>query len=99
MRLLALQQAYRVSGYAIFIDGKLEKYGKIVSEHDDVGERLHYIREQVSKLIADYGIDHIVFEDIQLQRTVDGVESVNNVQTFKILAEVFPQLNGFLQFK
>lgn len=89
MRLLALDQASRVSGYAIFIDGKLEKYGKIVSEHDDVGERLHYIREQVSKLIADYGIDHIAFEDIQLQRTVNGVESVNNVKTFKILAEVF----------
>lgn len=89
MRLLALDQASRVSGYAIFIDGKLETYGKIVSEHDDIGERLHYIREKVSKLIADYDIDHIAFEDIQLQKTVNGVESVNNVQTFKVLAEVF----------
>lgn len=89
MRLLALDQASRVSGYAVFIDGKLETYGKIVSEHDDIGERLHYIREKVSKLIADYDIDHIAFEDIQLQKTVNGVESVNNVQTFKVLAEVF----------
>ena len=89
MRLLALDQASRVSGYAVFIDGKLETYGKIVSEYDDIGERLHYIREKVSKLIADYDIDHIAFEDIQLQKTVNGVESVNNVQTFKVLAEVF----------
>jgi len=29
MRLLALDQSSRVSGYAIFIDDKLETYGKI----------------------------------------------------------------------
>ena len=89
MRLLALDQASRTSGYAIFIDGKLEKFGKIVTEHESIGERLHHIRESVAKLIADYDITHIAFEDIQLQQTVNGQQAVNNVQTFKILAEVF----------
>lgn len=89
MRLLALDQASRTSGYAVFIDGKLECHGKFTAEHEDIGERLHFIRENVAKLIADYGIDHIAFEDIQLQQTVNGQQSVNNVQTFKVLAEVF----------
>ena len=89
MRLLALDQASRVTGYAIFIDGKLETYGKIVTEQTEVGERLFTIREKISKLIADYGIDKIAFEDIQLQKTVNGQEVINNVQTFKVLAEVF----------
>lgn len=89
MRLLALDQASRTSGYAVFIDGKLETHGKFTTEHEDIGERLHFIREKVAKLIADYGIDHVAFEDIQLQQSVNGRETVNNVQTFKILAEVF----------
>lgn len=89
MRLLALDQASKITGYAVFIDGKLEHYGIIDAGDGDLGNRLHYIRENVAKLIADYGIDHIAFEDIQLQQTVNGQQSMNNVQTFKTLAEVF----------
>lgn len=84
MRMLALDQASKVSGYAIFIDGNLETYGKIDTGESEIGVRLHTIRENVAQLIADYDIDYIVFEDIQLQQNVQ-----NNVQTFKVLAEVF----------
>ena len=84
MRLLALDQSSRVSGYAIFIDGKLETYGKIDLKQEDVGERLVIFRRKVSELIADYDIDEIAFEDIYM----DG-KKVNNVSTFKVLAEVF----------
>lgn len=84
MRLLALDQASKTSGYAVFIDGKLEDYGKFTFEDVEIGDRLHKIREKVAELIANYGIDYVVFEDIQLQQNVQ-----NNVQTFKVLAEVF----------
>ena len=83
MRLLALDQASRTSGYAVFIDEKLEDYGTFTVSDDSIGERLFKIREKVAQLIADYGIDYVAFEDIQLQN------NSNNVQTFKILAEVF----------
>ena len=89
MRLLALDQATRTTGYAIFIDGKLELHDKFTVDDECIGERLHKIREKIATLVMDYDIDYVGFEDIQLQETVNGKESVNNVQTFKVLAEVF----------
>ena len=82
--ILALDQASRTSGWAVFIDGNLHAFGKFTAEYNDVGDRLHYIRNEVSKLIQKYDIDEVVFEDIQLQGNV-----ANNVATFKALAEVF----------
>ena len=84
MRVLALDQASRTSGWAVFENGKLVTFGKFTADHSDVGDRLHYIKTQVAKLIDTYNIDEVVFEDIQLQGNV-----ANNVQTFKALAEVF----------
>lgn len=82
--LLALDQASKTSGYAIFFDGKLETYGKFNFEDDDIGIRLQKIRNKVQSLIQENDIDEVVFEDIQLQEN-----RVNNVKTFKVLAEVF----------
>lgn len=84
MRLLALDQASRTSGYAIFDDGKLIDFGTFTYDDTDIGVRLHKIRNKVDSLICDNNIDKVVFEDIQLQGNV-----ANNVQTFKTLAEVF----------
>ena len=84
MRVLALDQASRTSGWAVFDDGKLVTYGKFTADQADVGDRLHFIRTRISWLIDDYDIDEVVFEDIQLQGNV-----ANNVATFKALAEVF----------
>ena len=97
MRLLALDQASRTSGWAVFNDGKLVTSGKFTADHSDVGDRLHFIRSKVNSLINEYDIDEVVFEDIQLQGNV-----ANNVQTFKALAEVFAkkcphcQGNGYI---
>ena len=84
MRVLALDQASRTSGWAVFDDGKLVTFGKFTANNSDVGDRLHFIRSKVNSLIDEYDIDEVVFEDIQLQNNV-----VNNVATFKALAEVF----------
>lgn len=84
MRLLALDQASRTSGFAIFIDGELRDCGTFTFTNYDIGERLFKIREKVAELIADYDIDYVAFEDIQLQK-----DKINNVKTFKVLAEVF----------
>lgn len=80
MKMLALDQASRTSGFAIFEDNKLIKYGKFTFEDPDFGVRLMKIRNKVQSLIEEFSIDKVVFEDIQLQ---------DNVDTFKKLAEVF----------
>jgi hypothetical protein len=48
MRVLALDQASRTSGWAVFDDNKLAAYGKFTADHADVGDRLHFIRMRVS---------------------------------------------------
>ena len=75
-RLLALDQASRISGWAFFNEGQLTQ--------EDIGERLFFIKNEVNKLIEEFNINEVAFEDIQLQGNV-----TNNVQTFKVLAEVF----------
>lgn len=66
MRVLALDQASRTSGWSVFDDGKLLEYGKFTADQTDIGDRLYYIRKQVINLIDKYKIDEVVFEDIQL---------------------------------
>ena len=40
MRLLALDQASRITGYSVFTDGELESCGTFTLQSDDIGERL-----------------------------------------------------------
>lgn len=82
--ILALDQASKTSGFSVFKDGKLHTYGKFTFEDADLGERLCKIKNKILELINEYDIDELIFEDIQLQNNV-----TQNVQTFKILAEVY----------
>lgn len=81
MKILALDQASKTSGYSIWENNKLIDYGKFTFEDDDIGYRLVRIRNKVKHLIESNKIDYVIMEDIQVQQ--------NNVQTFKVLAEVF----------
>lgn len=84
MRILALDQASRVTGYSIYEDGKLIDYGKFIYEDTDFGVRLNKIRKKIQSLISEFAIDELIYEDIQLQSSVG-----NNVDTFKKLAQVY----------
>ena len=91
-RLLALDQASKVTGWAIFEDGELKSYGKISLDDPNTDIRLVQLRQGIQTLVADYNIDEVIFEDIQQQNNV-----ANNVQTFKILAEVYGVVSELLQ--
>lgn len=82
--LLALDQSTRITGYSIFKNGQLIAHGKFELTADDIGARLVALRAKLLELIKEYEINELAFEDIQLQNNV-----VNNVQTFKMLSEVF----------
>lgn len=83
MTILALDQASRTSGYAVFCDDQLIDSGKFTFEDTDIARRLMKIRNKVEELINEFCIEKIILEDIQCQGNV-----VNNLETFKILAEV-----------
>ena len=90
MKLLALDQASRITGYAVFDGNDLVASGTFSLKSDDVGERLVTYRKQIEKLINEYDIEEVGFEDIQMQG------QVNNVQTFKVLAEIFGVTQEYL---
>lgn len=85
MKILALDQSSRVTGWAVFADGALQTHGKFDAENtgSDIGKRLTYIRNKIIKLIEEYDIQKVIIEEIQLQNTVG-----NNVVTYKKLAYV-----------
>lgn len=84
MRLLALDQATIITGWSVFDNEELIDYGKIENTYKEIGKRLFYIKQQILLLIEKYNIDEVVIEDIQYQ-----ANNINNVQTFKALAELF----------
>ena len=80
--ILALDQASRTSGYAIFQEDNLIVSGTFTYDDDDFSLRLVKIRNKVISLIEQYNINKILLEDIQLQG------QTNNVETYRKLAEV-----------
>ena len=90
MRLLALDQSSHTTGWAVFEDSKLLTYGKFDLKNEELGERLYLYRQTIKKIVEEYNIDQVAFEDIQLQEQSDGNYMRNKgVTTYKILAEVF----------
>ena len=83
MTILALDQASRTSGYAVFCDDRLIDSGTFTFTSDDMAKRLVGIRKKVNELIQQYAIEKVILEDIQLQNNVSS-----NVVTYKTLAEV-----------
>ena len=90
VKLLALDQASRTSGFAVFEDEQLITSGTFTLTQTDIGKRLVAYKQHIEKLIEDYDIEQVVFEDIQMQG------QINNVHTFKILAEIYGVTEEFL---
>ena len=84
MIILAFDQATRTSGWSVFRDKDLIAHGTFTFTDNNLGLRLWKIRQKVEELYKKYLPDKIIYEDIQLQQG-----AVNNVVTFKSLAEVF----------
>ncbi len=92
--LLALDQSSHTTGYSIFKNGVNIKTSHFDCVGSDLGDRLEQLRNHIIKLIKEYDIDEVVFEDIQLQ-DVNGSKEVG-IKTFKILAETFGVVHELL---
>ena len=96
-RILALDQATHLTGWSIFDNGQLIKYGIFKTDKKDEIERYSIIKNWLINMINNWKPDLVGLEDIQLQdfSQQGGIYSKGNVvglQTFKKLA----QLQGVL---
>ena len=91
-KLLALDQSSKVTGIAIFDNGNLLKYSKLELNDTNLAIRLVQLRSYIKNLIEIEQITEVAIEDIQLQNNV-----INNVETYRILAEVRGVLEELFQ--
>lgn len=93
-RVLAIDDATHNSGWAIFDDNKLIKYGVFSTNQSTEVERISSIKNWLINMTSIWRPDIVVIEDIQLQTDKDlRYETGENIGTFKILAH----LQGVLQ--
>ena len=80
-RLLAIDQATRVSGWSIFSDGRLLRYGTFETQLDDEIERDITVKNWMISMINNWQPDFVALEGIQY-------EEQYGVQTFATLARL-----------
>lgn len=91
-RILALDDATYDSGWAIFDDGNLIKYGLFSTKQATEVERISTIKNWLINMLAIWKPDFVIIEDIQLQDRNTGGDT-SNLTTYKVLAH----LQGVLQ--
>ena len=84
-RIIALDNATHITGWAVFDNNQLVSYGKYTTRDKDTSERIVEMGDWLSNLLLKWEPNTIILEDIQQQ---------NNVSTFKVLAK----LQGVLEY-
>lgn len=92
MKILAVDQSTRVSGYAIFDDGELVDFGRVSMEDESYVKRFVDLRDWLDKMVSAQEPAVVALEDIQLQSSVGS-----NVLTYKRLAGVQAVLMEYLE--
>lgn len=83
VRVLALDQATHTSGYSVYDDKELVKFGTFTTKSDGDVERIAEVRSWLISLIEMWHPDAIAIEGIQFQQTIDM-----GVTTFQTLARL-----------
>lgn len=81
IKVLCLDQATVISGYSVFDNGVLKKYGILQVKNDKtpVFDRMKEMADMIENLIDDYQPDYIAIENTQLQ--------FGNVDVFRTLSQ------------
>lgn len=81
MRLLALDQSTKHTGYAIYDGDKLTKYGVINAAEDALPfARMKEMREKIAALIAETRPEFVVFEQVQYQQNQKVYSQLSQMQ-------------------
>lgn len=87
-RILALDQATHVTGWAVFENSKLIKYGAFQAKgEDDEVARDSYVRQWLISFIENWGIDAVFIEGVQFQETSGG-DRLMGATVFQALARL-----------
>jgi len=84
-RILALDAATNISGYAVFDDGDLVSYGTFKTADGDTEARINEFKKWLQTAIRTWDPDFVGIENIQLQ-SYNGNQA--QVVTFKTLAQL-----------
>lgn len=87
-RTLVFDQATNVSGWAVFDDNKLIKYGVFTSKGSSSEQKINCVKLWFRDMITAWRADRVVMEDIQLQNFEEGNLNTIGVTTFKALAHL-----------
>ena len=90
-RILAFDQATIISGWSVFDNNELVRYGFKDSNGGNSVERISKTKQWVASMIQQWRPDIVVFEDIQLQ-SINGNEAV---MTYKKLAHLQGVLENY----
>lgn len=81
MKILALDQSTRVTGYSLFKDGQYVKSGVIdLHKNTDTDERSKQMAVEICKLIEDAKPDCVIIEQVQNQSNVSTVIKLARIQ-------------------
>ena len=87
MKVLSMDQSTRITGYALFIDGRYVNSGVIdLHKIKDTDERSKQMGLEMCRLIEEYKPDEIVIEEVAMQ---------SNIGTLKKLARIQGMVIGF----
>lgn len=91
MRIVSFDQSTKLSGYAVFDDGEYVDSGIIDMSKSklETGARSFEMAKALWKVIKHYKPEHLVLEDVQLQK--------NNAKTMIILARLAGMIIGYAE--
>lgn len=89
-RVLALDQSSYITGWSIYENNKLIKYGTYAVNYESEANRINCVKEWLINMINAWQIDYVWLEDIQLQDHKNGEEYSEKigVTTYKVLAHL-----------
>lgn len=81
-KILCFDQATKISGYSIWVNGQLKKYGTLLSNVEEKNplERIKQMTDAAAKLIKQQKPDYVVMENIQFQQNIAGFKSLAQLQ-------------------
>lgn len=85
MKVLALDQSTRITGFSVFDDGKYVKSGVIdLHKIKDTDERSKQMGLEMCKLIEECKPDEVVIEEVAMQTNVDTLKKLARIQGMAI---------------
>ncbi len=87
MTILALDQATKHTGFAIFSEGKLIDYGVLNADQDlPIFARMNEMRLMIAELVDNLCPDIVVFEQVQYQQNQKVYSQLSQLQGFVMSA-------------